>query len=149
MEEQLFRKESMERISSPEQLQDYMRVTSPGIWMILAAVICLLGGLLICASVGRLETTVPVSAQVSGGTVTIVSEALAGQTADTSGEGTAAGTAGDGMVLRISGQEVAVDHVFRDGEGRMTATASADLPDGEYDAVLVTESVSPISFLLN
>ena len=71
MDNRLFRKKSIDRISSPEQLEDYMRVTSPAIWMVLAAVIALLGGLLVCSSVGRVETTMPVQATASGGTVTV------------------------------------------------------------------------------
>ena len=39
MSDQIFRKKSLDRISSPEQLNDYIRVANPGIWMILAAVI--------------------------------------------------------------------------------------------------------------
>ena len=44
MEESLFRKNSVEHISSPEQLNDYLRVTSPAIWVVLIAVIILLAG---------------------------------------------------------------------------------------------------------
>ena len=47
MEESLFRKNSVEHISSPEQLNDYLRVTSPAIWVVLIAVIILLAGVLI------------------------------------------------------------------------------------------------------
>lgn len=32
----------MERVSSPEQLGDYIRVTSPGMWMVMGAVVLLL-----------------------------------------------------------------------------------------------------------
>ena len=35
----VFRKQTLDRISSPEQLTDYLRVTNPGIWVVLAAVI--------------------------------------------------------------------------------------------------------------
>ncbi len=44
MSGQLFRKSSIERISSPEQLNEYVRVSSPGVWMVLTAVIVLLAG---------------------------------------------------------------------------------------------------------
>lgn len=43
----LFRQSSMDRIRSPEQLNDYLRVTHPGVWVLLAAVAVLLAGLLI------------------------------------------------------------------------------------------------------
>ncbi len=46
MENGLFRKKSLERISSPEQLHDYMHVTSPRLWMLLIAVAVLLIGFL-------------------------------------------------------------------------------------------------------
>ena len=40
-----FRKKAMDRISSPEDLTGYLRVTSPGMWIVLAAVIALLVGM--------------------------------------------------------------------------------------------------------
>ena len=40
----VFRKKTLDRIASPEQLTDYLRVTNPGIWVILVAVILLLAG---------------------------------------------------------------------------------------------------------
>ena len=43
----LFRKKSMERITSPEHLTQYLRVTNPGIWIILMSVIVLLAGILV------------------------------------------------------------------------------------------------------
>jgi len=51
----LFRKKAMARISSPEDLTSYLRVTSPGMWIILAAVIVLLAGLFAWSAVGTLE----------------------------------------------------------------------------------------------
>ena len=49
--EQLFREKTMERISSPEQLTDYLRVTNPGIWAVLTAVILILVGIIAWAAV--------------------------------------------------------------------------------------------------
>ena len=56
----LFRKETLDRISSPEHLGDYMRVTSAGIWVVLTAVILLLAGLFVWSAVGTLETSADV-----------------------------------------------------------------------------------------
>lgn len=42
MNEQLFRKKSIERVNSPEQLNEHIRVANPGVWLVLAAVIALL-----------------------------------------------------------------------------------------------------------
>ena len=38
MNGKIFRKNSVDRMSSPEQLNDCIRVTNPGVWMILAAI---------------------------------------------------------------------------------------------------------------
>ena len=56
----LFREKNLERLESPEQLNDYLRVTSPGVWMILSAVILLLIGVFIWAVFGRIEATTQV-----------------------------------------------------------------------------------------
>lgn len=47
MNEQVFRKKSVDRVSSPEQLNEYIRVSNPGVWMILAAIIVLLVGAIV------------------------------------------------------------------------------------------------------
>jgi hypothetical protein len=52
---ELFRKKSMDRVSSPEQLNDYIRVTSPGLWLVLAAVVILLAGMLAWSILGTVE----------------------------------------------------------------------------------------------
>ena len=74
MESKLFRKKTLERISSPEQLQDYMRVTNPGTWMVLAAVIALLVGLIVASALFRVETTVAARGEVGQGGAAIVME---------------------------------------------------------------------------
>ena len=64
MENGLFRKKSLERISSPEQLHDYMHVTSPRLWMLLIAVAVLLIGFLAYASTATMENTMPIKVNV-------------------------------------------------------------------------------------
>ena len=65
MENQIFRQKSVERISSPEQLQDYMRVTTPGVWMVLAAVILLLAGLILSSALVNVESKITEQAVVA------------------------------------------------------------------------------------
>ena len=52
----LFREKSLETIESPESLNDYLRVTSPGVWLVLAAVIVLLVGGILWSVLGRIDT---------------------------------------------------------------------------------------------
>ena len=53
----LFREKNLERLESPEKLNDYLRVTSPGVWMTLAAVIVLLIGVCIWGVFGTIQAT--------------------------------------------------------------------------------------------
>ena len=51
----IFREKSIERVSSPEQLNDYIKVTTPSIWVILLAVAVLLIGLLVWSIFGEIR----------------------------------------------------------------------------------------------
>ena len=51
----VFREKSMERVSSPEELNDYIRVTTPSVWLVLAALILLLAGMLAWSVLGTVE----------------------------------------------------------------------------------------------
>ena len=51
----IFREKSMQRVSSPEQLNDYIRVTSPSVLLVLSAIILLLLGMLAWSVFGTVE----------------------------------------------------------------------------------------------
>ncbi len=51
----LFRKKSLDRISSPEELNDYIRVTTPSVWLILVATVILLLGMLAWSIFGTVD----------------------------------------------------------------------------------------------
>ena len=51
----IFREKSMKRVSSPESLNDYIRVTSPSVWVVLIALLVLLVGMLTWSIFGRVE----------------------------------------------------------------------------------------------
>ena len=51
---EIFRKKAVERISSPEKLNDYIHVTSPSIWIALLGVICILVGAIVWAVFGNI-----------------------------------------------------------------------------------------------
>ena len=50
----IFRQKSIDKVSSPEKLDDYIRVTTPSVWLTLGAMIILLTGALIWATCGEL-----------------------------------------------------------------------------------------------
>lgn len=55
IEQPLFKKEDLKRVSSPEQLNDYLHVTTPVTWIVLAAVVLILASLFIWSSVTAVE----------------------------------------------------------------------------------------------
>ena len=136
MDNQIFREKSIKRISSPEELNKYLRVTNPGIWAVLLAVIVLLGGLIVWASVGTLETKVDAEAVVSDGYVQVT---VAGDKA---------GLVQADMPLIIDGNETVLDDVKTDEYGRAVGMADLNVPDGRYNAEVVIERIAPISFLI-
>lgn len=133
----VFRKKALDRITAPEQLTDYLRVTNPGIWVLLAAVIALLVGLLVWSSVGTLETVVDGVAIVENGQATVMAS-------DNSGA-----EIKSGMTVRIGGADYTVRTVENDEYGRTVGVATMDVSDGRYDVRIVTESIHPIKFLLD
>ena len=52
---ELFRKKSLDKVSSPEELNDYIRVTTPSVWLILAAVLILVIGILAWCVLGTVK----------------------------------------------------------------------------------------------
>lgn len=157
MDKKLFRKVSIDRISSPEQLNDYIRVSNPGVWMMLVAVIVLLIGACVWGIFGRLETKIATAGTAKNGVfVCYVTE----ENAEKIKAGMTVNVDGNALtVIGISAKPVAVDADmdeyllylggFSEGDWLYEVTASSPLPDGTYKAEIVTESVSPMSFIMN
>lgn len=53
----LFRKKSLDSVSSPEQLNDYIRVTTPSVWLIMLGLILLLAGMIVWSVFGTVDAT--------------------------------------------------------------------------------------------
>ncbi len=51
----IFREKSIDRVTGPESLNDYIRVTSPSVWIALLALVVLLLGMLAWSVFGRIE----------------------------------------------------------------------------------------------
>lgn len=133
----IFRQRSLDRISSPEQLTDYLRVTNPGVWVLLAAVIMLLGGLFAWSMVGSLETLTDGVALVENGQAQIM--------VTDSGKGEITSD----MTVRIDSDEYEIATVEKDDFGRTVAIAPVNEADGKYDVKIVIESIHPIKFLFS
>ena len=107
MSESIFRKKSLDRVSSPEQLTDYIKVSSPSIWIVLSAVVILLISVLIWSVFGSIPDTVKQNALVQDGVAVCYVDSdtamklKAGMTTEISGT--------KGTVLEISDTPVSTD----------------------------------------
>lgn len=124
-DQSLFRKKTVDKISSPEQLTEYLKVTSPRMWIILAAVIMVLFAVIVWGFIGRMETVKDVRVIVTAGRARIV-------TLDSS-------ELERGMTLRIDGQEFTVNGTVSDEFDRPVGLATVTLPDGSYDGTVVVD----------
>lgn len=96
MSKQLFRQKSLDRITSPEQMSDYIRVSNPSVWVILAAVIVLLIGVCVWGVFGQLDTTLETGGVCKDGQLVLyVSEKDVEKL-------------GDGTLVAVNGKELAL-----------------------------------------
>ncbi|NLO41260.1 MAG: hypothetical protein GX115_17575 [Ruminiclostridium sp.] len=160
MKEGIFRKQSLDRISSPEQLTDYIRVTNPSVWIILGAIVVLLISVLIWSVFGALPSTLEVNAFVRDGTAVSYVD---GETAARLKQGMSvqlgeySGEVLDVADLPISAAELG--EMFDDeyivasltaGQWNYPVTANiSGVPDGLYSIIITIDKIKPISFILN
>ena len=157
MNDKIFRKKSIDRMSSPEQLNDYIKVTNPGVWMALAAIVILLIGVCVWGVFGKLETKLPVAAvSQDGQTVLYVKEDNIASVRENMSV-----YVGDETykVTSVSAQPVAVTEEISEyarhtgelsiGEWVYIVQIDGSLANGTYKAQIVTDSVSPLYFVFN
>ena len=159
MNNKIFREKSMARVTSPEQLNDYIRVTNPSVWLVLSAIVFLLAGICVWGIWGRLETVVKAPA-ITGGkeTVCYVKEAKKDALSDK-------------MRVRLEGKEYGIEKIsvlpvqmddefpeyllhlgdFARGEWVYAVTLDGVCGEegGIYEAEIVLESISPMTFVIN
>ena len=135
------------RITSPEQLHDYIHVTGPSLWLLLVMILILLAGMIVLAASVTIENKLPVQAAASevtnenGATMLICSVADEQQA-----------QAKIGMTVRVAGEEGTVTEIIDDNQEAFLVIElnrpGAVLKQGTYDAEIVLERTTPISFLL-
>ena len=137
MEQQsLFRKTSVERISSPEQLTDYLRVTNPTVWIVMAAIILLLAGMLVWGSVAQIDSYASGTAQVQDGRMVVFfDDAELARNVET------------GMTVTVGETSSAITSVGVGDSGMLFAAAETELADGAYPARVVFRQTQVLRLL--
>lgn len=157
MSNTIFRQKSLQKISSPEQMNDYIRVSNPAVWMILAAVVVLLAGVCVWGVFGRLDTAVETGGICADGRLTVyVGEqdiADVGPETLVSVDGTEYAVASVAAApVRLDGTSDYLLHLIglsaRDWAYPLEVSAPA-LADGIYAVSVITERVKPLDFVLN
>lgn len=167
MQNKLFNKSSMERISSPEKLNDYIQVANPGVWLILGAVILFLAGVLTWGIFGSVSTTYTARGVASGGSIICYVNANEeirvekGMQAAVSGDmkGTVSGEVTDVSAAPLSYVEassgIESDYAvyalgLADWNIKTTVSVDSELTEGAiYSVSITTESIRPIDLVFN
>ena len=138
MDETIYRKKSLEKITSPEALSDYLHVTSPTVWLILGAIILLLAGILIWSSVASIDSFVTGTAQVEDGSMRILLD-----------DEEFSNVIQPGMTVRVGQSESQIGSIGVSPSGTCFAMAETTLADGSYPARIVLRRTQVISLLFN
>lgn len=137
MDNKLFTKKSLDKIKSPESLNDYIRVSNPGIWILLVAVAVLLIGACVWGVFGRLDTKVNTSGVFENNeAIVFVSNTDIEENMPVEVDG-------------VNGSISGVEYVTKDEETVACVTIKAEVPNGKHSVNITTETVKPLSFLLN
>lgn len=114
----LFRRESLDRIESPEKLDDYIRVSNPAVWMLLAVIVLLLAAAIVWATCVRLTDSIPTVVVAGDGiAVCYIPESQIGEIALGDGVALTASVSADGgapiqgTVASISQQPLAPEQI--------------------------------------
>lgn len=159
MNNKIFREKSIERVSSPEQLNDYIRVTSPSVWLVLLGIVVVLVGIIVWGIFGDLETYVTVAAITEEDSITCYVKADDIERIESD------------MAVWIEKKEFSIKEIAKqpmqvDESFPEYLRFKGDLSNGEwvyeivlngtigengsiYTADIVVEVVSPISFITN
>ena len=154
----LFREKSLEAVESPESLNDYLRVTSPGVWLVMAAVITLLVGAILWGIFGHIRTTASFAVFVGPEesvcyvSYDVVDKVLSRGVIRVEGEDFPLKTDAEFNVAIVSEEtptRVLLNGNLSMGDPVVEVPVITDLPEGYYTGEVVTEDLQPISLLLH
>jgi len=158
MNTNLFRKSSIDRVNSPEQLNDYIRVANPSVWILLASIVFLLIGVVIWGVFGTVETKVDTTVVVQNG------NAVAFVSSDN------LSSLNEGMIVRVDGVEGTIESInkipveitknfssyflylsgLQVGDFVYEVNVSlTGVEDGIYSSSIVVNSINPIYFVIH
>jgi len=152
----IFRQKSLDRVSSVEDMEKYIKTTTPSLWLLLVSIIVLLAGVITWAAVGKINVETVSGCNVTNGTITcIISEDRYESLTEDSfieinGDAIKITSVKGPIEAKLDGDLSAL-HIsnIETGSWYFEVVGSCNLNDGEYKAKVVFEQVSPITFVIN
>lgn len=156
--ETIFRQKSIDKVSSPEQLDSYLKVTSPSVWLVLIGIIIIMVGAISWGALGKLKTYTMAGCAVEYNVAYCYVKEDDGPKVE------------KGMTVEIPSEKVEFNIISKENTGfnipseydyllHIIGITPNDyvfgmygyctLPDGYYAARIVTESITPLEFILN
>ena len=161
MDKGIYRKKSIDRVSSPEQLDGYIQVVTPGVWLILGAVLVLLGSVLLWSVTGTIDVTMEAKGYSDGSSVYCYLDE-AGISAVSIGMEAYIGNQNGSVAFAANVPEAYAEaaeflggdaiahalHVEESDWKYRVAISAENIRKGICHVSIVTERVNPISYLL-
>lgn len=130
MENGIFRKKSIDRMQSPDNLKEYIKVVNPSLFIVFIAAFVLLVGAFVWGYLGKIEDQLPVTVLSQNGKIVC-------EYNDSVEEGMKVVVGqNQGVVKSVSPSEILI-------------TLNKPISDGVYQAYIVIGEISPISFVFN
>ena len=157
MKQELFRKKSLERISSPEKIDDYIKTVNVRLWLVAAACMLVMISLFLWGIFGKIEITQRAATVCENGeAVCYIRE----ENREDVSEKTDFRV--NGQLYRIKAisdlpqkaSEVMPEYaahigLFKEDEWVYAADLNTDLEDGIYETEVITAAVSPVHLFMN
>ena len=153
----LFREKNMEQIESPETLDDYLQVTSPGVWIVLATIVVFLVGACLWGTFGHIDSTVKAAVVADGKeTVCLVPEGALSSAVEkrvVKIDNTEYELSPENLEPQVISEDTNIYWILAGnlsiGDIVYEIPFSESLGEGVYSGTIVTETLTPMSLLLN
>lgn len=157
MSDNIFREKSLKRISSPESLNDYVKVANPGVWVLLVGIIVLLLGFAAWGIYGKLDSKISTIGFVENNVLTVYVKEE--DISSISGSSIINIDGNEIKLDSISSTPIRLDYNFDESYLHLAdmssnswvykITSNISIPDGIYTIDVITERIKPISLLFN
>ncbi|MCQ2609304.1 MAG: hypothetical protein MJ151_00700 [Lachnospiraceae bacterium] len=133
---QRFRPEAIKKLTTPEELTDYIKVSTPSTWIIAIGVFIFLIGVSVWLFFGVINTSIKTTVVAKEGVVQIIVNDKNVKRVE------------EQMKVKVNDRYLKVERVcsYEDAVTGYRLYLEGDIADGVYPAEIILESVRPIDF---